>query len=431
MRLHLFYIINFVLLFLSNSHAQLFKKNVQEAEKHIKEIKEDEIPSIIDSISLQENPNKKSKTINIPETRKSIKKDQYFIDVLIALDLDDLENRNINSFRKLTRNEKNLIQLIEGMQLAIDTLNQDQKAIILRIHDIKSKEKNDIKKDLESSDLIISHLLSDDLEKVCKWIGQKEIMHFSTLSPKDPGITENPYFYIFNSKLHTHIEELLLFGQSRFENDPKFFIYENSTHLNEENFNKFNTFFGNNAISSFDWLHENTKNSLKEILLPNRTNVLYFNTMNPKYIKEILDFLAEFSEEETYEFAIMTMPNWVNFIRNKDWPNSFNFFSTEVFYYDQLGALSEWINASYENRHGDNANNMVYKGFELIFSLGNALHKHGNLFGNELTNGHTIWNFSRFNFQAQYDEEEDKFLYYENVRLNIIYQHKNQSELFK
>lgn len=431
LKIPILHVISFLLFCFTKSEAQIFKKQDAKTEKHIKEIKDDEIPSIIDSSTLEEQIIENNNIIPIPETRKSVKKEQYFIDVLMALDLNKLEERNINSFRKLPRNTKNLIQLLEGMQLAIDTLNNSQKAIILRVHDINSEEKEAIKEDLASSDLIISHLLSEDLEEVCKWIDNKEIMHFSTLSPKNPGISENPYFYIFNSKLQTHIEELLLFGQKQLEKDAKFFIYENSTNLNEENFNRFNTLFGNNAISSFDWLHEDTKNSLRESLLPNRTNVLYFNTMNPKYIKEILEFLAEFQEGESYEFAIMTMPNWVNFIRNKNWPNHFNFFSTEVFYYDQLGALSTWINNSYENRHGDKANTMVYQGFELIFSLGNALDKYGNLFGNELTNGHSIWNFSRFNFQAQYDEEKEQFLYYENVHLNIIFQHKDQSELFK
>lgn len=425
-----FFIALFVLsFFVSNAaHAQFWKqkKKANNTENVIKEHTAEDVPELIDStqIDIKEIAKKRQ----IPTTRKAVKKDAYRIDVLLPLGLEEISNQKITHPDKLSFTKKNLIYYIEGMQLAIDSLNKIEVPVNLYIHDAINLE-DDLKNNLLftnqlfKSDAWIAHTSSQELSTLSQLSLEKEIMLFSTFSPGASDIENQPYFYILNPKLNSHIESLLAFGQKKFVQDPKFFIYDTTSALSLDAYHKFNEFMGGNAISTFNWKHEKTKESIKANLVSNRKNILYCNTMNKVMIEEFLNFLETIPKE--YEIVVMGMPNWKPYTKKKELSHV-HFYTTQAFYFDGQGALCDWLKVNYKERHGRDIQDMTYRGFELIFGLGNALVKNGNQLYTPLSKSHRLWPLSHFNMEAQFDEK-DTFLYFENTYLYIMH-HLNGNE---
>lgn|SRR5690554_1608027 len=417
----------FIGAFTHSTQAQFWKRNDPSSNQIIKEHTETDVPELIDSTKIEIEEEKTTKR-QIPSVRKSEKKEVYQIDVILPLGLDDIGSQKITNADKLPMTKKYLIYYIEGMQLAIDTLNKLQIPINLYIHDVinLNHELNDntlLYNQLKESDALIAHISSQEISTLSELSANHEVMLFSTYSPAGIDIKEQPYFYILNPKLNSHIESLLAFGQKKFVQDPKFFVYDTTSALSIDTYHKFNDFMGGNAISAFNWKHDKSKESIMENLVLNRKNVFYSNTMSPSLILEFLDFLETIPED--YEIVVMGMPNWKSYIQKKELSH-IQFYITQPFYFDGQGGLCDWLKVQYKERHGREIHDMVYRGFELIFGLGNALEKNGNQLHDPLSKSHRLWPLSHFNMEPQFDDN-DSFLYFENNYLYIM-QHYRENE---
>lgn len=427
-RLFLLSVFLFVGCLTHSAQAQFWKKKEKKntSKNIIKEHTEEDIPELIDSTQIEIED--KAPKRQIPTVKKSTKKDEYQIDVVLPLGIEEISNQKVTNPDKLSNAKKNLIYYIEGMQIAIDTLNKMKVPINLYVHDaIRLNEKiinNSLfSNQLANSDALIAHTSSQELSELSQLSAANEIMLFSTFSPGGIDIKEQPYFYILNPKLNSHIESLLAFGQKKFVQDPKFFIYDTTSALSLDTYHKFNDFMGGNAISAFNWKHDKSQESIMENLVLNRKNVFYSNTMSPSLILEFLDFLETIPED--YEIVVMGMPNWKSYIQKKELA-PIHFYTTQAFYFDGQGGLCDWLKEQYKERHGREIHDMVYRGFELIFGLGNALEKNGNQLHDPLSKSHRLWPLSHFNMEAQFDDN-DSFLYFENNYLYIMH-HYNGNE---
>lgn len=418
------------LLFPLDSEAQFWKKNKSSStsKSNIKQHNQNDVPELIDPNTIEDTSLRTTRVI--PPIKKSKQKEKYQIDVLVPIHLNELTPHNFSHPDQLPASKKQLIYYIEGMLLAIDTLNQLGIPLDVYIHDVPNIEQS-LKEDvlfnqrLSTSDLLIAHLPVSHLMSISEWSEQNEVMLFSTFSPAASDIHEQPYFYILNPKLNSHIESLLQFGQKSFPQDPKFLIYDTSSSFSISTYTQFNDFLGNNAISAFNWQHPKAEESFLNHLIPNKKNIIFCNSMDKDFVHSLLATLLKVSDD--YEIVLMGMPNWKPFLSNEHY-SKLHFYMTTPFYYDGHGAWSEWLKKAYVKKHGKPITEMTYRGFEMIYSLGINLQKNGNELSSQLINQHQSWILSPIIFEAKFDNE-DLFLYFENTHLNIIHHYQEQERL--
>lgn len=362
----------------------------------------------------------------ITET-ESIFKDHYKIDVFVALNLDEIDERTFRNPRHLLSSKRHIVNFIEGIELAVDSLEQLEIPVEVYIHDLNGNDyfsDETFVEQLESSDLILVHAGSQDVRNISNFALEKEIVLISTFSPSDAGIENNPYFFLLNPKLNAHIDQLLNYSQKYFSNDIHFYLYETSSQFAKRNHEQFNESLGTKAVHSFDWNAKDVQEIIKNNLVPNRRNVFYTNFMEGKFINEFFDFLATFDEE--YEVIVMAMPNWRSIIFDKSQDYSAKFYYTQAFHYNEYGNMSFWIKNKYKEEYKKEVNELVYRGFELVFTLARELEKQGHYIEKSMIESDRLWPMSNYFFQSQYDQNNN-FLYYENKFLYTI-QHQNKEE---
>jgi hypothetical protein len=105
------------------------------------------------------------------------------------------------------------LEFYQGVTFALDTLRDNGKADIdLRVFDIRSREgavplvtRMPL---MDSLDLIIGQVSGTDYLRLAETARARRIPFLSASYPNDGGVRENPYLFISNARLQTHLQVL-------------------------------------------------------------------------------------------------------------------------------------------------------------------------------------------------------------------------------
>ena len=162
----------------------------------------------------------------VEETPATIFKDVYSVSVLFPLLVNSIEptlSRKRNQF---------VLDLYEGMKLAVDTLAKQGIKISLRAYDTeRSPEK--IKKilereELKSSDLIVGPLFQEENKYIQDFSKQYKINLFNPVSNNFDLVRDNPYGFLFQPGLETLGEQSAKF-LDRYQTNKKCMVFMGDT----------------------------------------------------------------------------------------------------------------------------------------------------------------------------------------------------------
>ncbi|HCT23334.1 MAG TPA: amino acid ABC transporter substrate-binding protein, partial [Chitinophagaceae bacterium] len=110
------------------------------------------------------------------------------------------------------------LDFYNGMIAAVDSLNKEKAPVEVLFYDTKSVTKsiNTIisKNELQGVQLIIAVFNTrNEVKPLADYAKQLNIPLISATYPNDGGVSDNPYFYMINSTLNTHVEAMHRFLQ--------------------------------------------------------------------------------------------------------------------------------------------------------------------------------------------------------------------------
>jgi ABC-type branched-subunit amino acid transport system substrate-binding protein len=369
---------------------------------------------------------KKKFEINYPKT---VTKPRYRIDVLVPLYLDELvvDGKAVNKGRFPDKAVSGM-DFYEGIRLAADTLDGQGYNIDVYVHDIteakNTPESLVSRKILDSSDLIIGAVQSQQIPAVAKLAQKNKINFISALSPSDADVKENPYFILMQPSLETHSKWIVNKIGQKHKNKRTILYYRNSVPLDKEAYE----YVTADKNASFQQVLVNTlpaKQQLTPLFDSNSVNILAIAVLDNGYAESLLKQLAQWFPQ--YDFEVYGMPSWRTLpgLRKTDAHPNVAINITAPFYFDPSTASGQAIAAMYKKAYGSNKpGEMVYRGYETMYWFAYLLNKYGTVF-NEKLSDNGIAPFTRYDVRPKWDSNGN-LMYDENMHV-YMYRYKDGS----
>ncbi|WP_276134717.1 ABC transporter substrate-binding protein [Polluticoccus soli] len=349
----------------------------------------------------------------------SVKKGRYRVDVLVPLYLDELVQNDKVTFKgKLPAKAMSGMEFYEGVKLAADTLTSLGFDIDVYVHDIQDANNTPAflskNKGLDSSDLIIGAVQSQQIPAFASFAKGGRINFISALSPSDADVTDNPYFTLLQPTLQTHSERIMTALKNKYPRSRPILLHRNSVTVDQSAY-KYLT----GVDSSMKKLLVNelpTRQQLKSLLDSNSTNVLIASVVDVVYAEKLLKQLVTLFP--SYRFEVYGMPSWTTMASLKNAGNYpyMAIYITAPFYYDASTPAGQALANEYKKAFNvGKPGEMVYRGYETMYWYAYLLAKYGTIFNTEVDdNGGAP--FTKFDVKAKWDKDNNLY-YLENLHL--------------
>jgi ABC-type branched-subunit amino acid transport system substrate-binding protein len=398
---------------------KLFKKEQPKHKPPVKKPPVKEKPTVVKPV--------KKKEVSLA---KSEMKTRYRVDILVPLYLDELVQNGKPTYKgKIPDKATSGLDFYDGVKLAADSLNMLGYSIDVHVHDImdpeNTVEKLAKKKALDSSDLIIGAVQSQQIPIIAEIAKKNKINFISTISPSDGGVNNNPYFTLLQPSLQSHCEWIMDQVKNKaHKNEP--IIFYRTGNATDENAFKYLTESKNDKWNKLSCNTIPTEKQLSSFFDSTKTNVIIVAIIDYSYGEKILQELYTYFPG--YRFEVYGMPSWRSMpsLRKPEAYPNVAVYVTVPFYYDATTPNGQKLTNKYKTLTGGNRpGEFVYRGYETMFWYSYLLKKYGTVF-NEKFNDNAVAPFTKFEIKAQWDNNDD-LLYNENKH---IYLYRYQSSSF-
>jgi hypothetical protein len=375
----------------------------------------------IDSVASEPVANsKKKRAIEYPQ---SIAKERYRIDVLLPLYLDELVKEDKPTFKsKVPEKAQAGISFYEGLSIAVDSLTHMGYKTDIFVHDLTSKgatiEELLQKDSLEHTDLIIGYVSAPQLPLLAKFAASKKINFISAFSPSDANIKDNPYFVLMNPTLQNNCEAIVQSVVKKKGQESVFIFKRESLSVDSlaYHFMVEEKELSHAIEVDCNKMPDSTKLSL--LLDSMNTNLLVMPILDANYCEKIIQKLHRCFPK--YHFEIYGMPSWKGMCSNKkmmELGENVAITITQPYNFDANSALAQSIAEKHKIKFGGKANDITYRGFELVFWMTDLLNKYGAVF-NEKTEDKSMALFTKYDLKPKWDKDNN-FYYTENKHLYL------------
>lgn len=323
------------------------------------------------------------------------------------------------------------LEFYNGIQMAIDSLNREGiNNLIIDIYDYKSKGnslqeilKNSKNKLATSTVIIASFNRYNDIKILADFAYQKKIPLISATYPNDGGITNNPYFFLINPTIQTHVNAiynnviqhyrqsniLYLKCKGSFENWVDNYFIESER--NNEDKGRF-TLKPITLIDSF------LINELLINLDSTTNNTILCNCSKEKFIQKII---TQLSLNTQYKTVLMGLPTWDVFnisdeVEYKNVPVIF----TSAYNYNNSSPILDSVSKFYEAKYYLKPSEFFLKGYETMLRVGKivSLYEENAI---RLLSDNLFKVFSEINIKPHYNSNQKTQIdYFENKKIYHI-----------
>lgn len=350
----------------------------------------------------------------------TVKKDRYRIDILTSVYLNEVVKGG-KSVYAVRLPEKVLpgLNFYEGVRMATDTLDKLGYSMDVYVHDItdplSSVETLINTNSLDSSDLIIGAVSTQQAATVAKYAQKHKVNFVSALSPSDANIKDNPYFTLLQPTLQTHCEFLRNTIGRRYPR-RKVLVYHRTTGVDET---AFKTLIKDNLFT-YTPIPANTLPTVTQLrpeLDSTTTNVIVVPIVDAATAGKVLEALAK--DFPQYRFEVYGMPSWKGMtkLKKEDAAPNTVVYLTAPFYYDASTGRGQMIASTYKKLFGGHPAEMTYRAYETLTWYAYLLNRYGTIF-NDKTSDNSTAIFTRFDIKPRWDKDEN-LLYNENTHLYL------------
>ena len=302
--------------------------------------------------------------------------DQYFTDTL-----------TLKSSKEFPRLAVSGLEFYEGASLAIDSLNKNGITVKMEVFDVQSQNGN-ISKLLEDGrieqfDIIIAHTNGTEINQLAEITKALKIPFINATHPNDRGIRNNPYYYIANPTLNSHLAFLQQQIASKWINTNILWLRrkQNNDNYLESVFKEINEKQGVQKINVSTILVSDLPD-LQEItsfIDTTKQNTIISGSLDDKFASSLINALNNYPKKGLVN--VIGMPNWENLkeIQLSKFAGLPIFYSSS-FYISPTNSWAIETDDLFKNNIYTKASLSAFKGFELTYYFVSIFSKYGRVF---------------------------------------------------
>jgi ABC-type branched-subunit amino acid transport system substrate-binding protein len=318
------------------------------------------------------------------------------------------------------------VEFYQGVQLALDSLENRGAPLEVFIYDIKSRTTPFAQQmrspEMANVDMVIAYSNPFETRQLAEIAQSKKATFISATLPNDASVTNNPYFVILNTTLQGHIEGLYRLLQQQYSKDR--LILFRKTGQQEDAIRTHFTEFGKTTnttplnIKVVDIGEIFTTAQLTPHLDSTKRNVIIAGSMDQQFGKDLAKSLAAVTKN--YPMTLIGMPTWENISFTSSDLRSLDIIYSTPFYYARQTPLESRMAAGFERSIGSRPTDNFFRGYEttMRFAL-LLLEAKKDLASNLTKKGNHI--FTRFDIQPVFKDKQTMTLdYFENKNLYFV-----------
>ncbi|MCO6497065.1 MAG: ABC transporter substrate-binding protein [Chitinophagaceae bacterium] len=316
------------------------------------------------------------------------------------------------------------LDFIQGVEVALDTLNTKGKQVRVHVIDVKDESRSlDWQMEyggLDKMDLIIGSVREPEFSKLSAFATANQIPFVSVTYPNDGGIRNNPFTVIVNSTLKTNIDGIYSYLVQNYGTQQIVMIRPKGDRTVESFFNAANNASGTPLlkIRSLE-LDSITPQQLGMLIDTTKPTVVIGASLNQEFALNLADACAAYRNYGLLK--LIGMPNWDGFrgFYQKDRFTGFPIYISTPHTDGVRNAYSDFLDNLYFTRYRVKASDMAYKGFEAAYYFINILLNYPDDFFENL-NRKEYAPFHEFNFRSE-DLDKNAFAdFFENKHISIV-----------
>lgn len=375
------------------------------------------------------------RTDYIPEAPKTFFKDIYSVSVLLPFMVNTLDPAPT-----LKRNQ-NVLDLYEGMKLAVDTLAKQGLKISLRAYDTERNVEK-IKKvlntdELKNTDLIVGPFFQEECKPIVDFSLANKINMFNPLHNNSELIGINPYAFLYQPSLEALGRKSgeFLAAYARKKNCMIFYGTSRRDSVLVANFTQAASEKGLKIVSSNRLTRESSRTVLTTLATPTEYDEFRYpkqftlkkDSLGSIFVAsdDALIYAKVISSIETRgdQIVVLGSENWLeqNTVDLEKFQNLPVVLTAPNFAGLEKPATKAFVK-KYVKTHGRAPSGYANIGYEMILFLGNQLKKNGVYFQEGLTNAGIIPGYltEGYNYQLGRTNELIPFVKFEEGRMKVI-----------
>lgn len=284
------------------------------------------------------------------------------------------------------------LEFYEGASLAIDSLNKNGISVKLYVFDLQSQQGNINlliqNATLEQFDMIIAQANGNEINQLALVAKELKIPFINATHPNDRGIRDNPFFYIANPTLSSHLEFIQQQVSNKWKNANIIWIRRSNPIDNrlEEQFQELNKKMGDKKLNLTKVILPEifTSQDIHCLIDTTKTNVFIAGSLDDKFSSGLINILNTYAKKGLIN--IIGMPNWENL---KDIQLSkyaaLPIFYSSSFYITPNNNWAKETEQLFKEKIYTKPSLSAYKGFELTYYFVSIFSKHGRVFVEDLS----------------------------------------------
>lgn len=317
------------------------------------------------------------------------------------------------------------LEFYQGIQLAVDSLQNEKAPVDIYIYDTRSTRKKLESilagEEIKTMDLFLGYVNMNDATQLARSATALEIPFVNINLPNDAGVKGNPHYIILNPTLGTHCAAIYKFLQKNYALSPIYYFRKKTAA--EDQLRKYFTDADKNTASvplkiKYITLEDTvTTDQLKKFLDSTKTNVCVAGSMDANFSLALARQLASLSK--SYRSVVIGMPTWDKVDFNKAAYRGIEIIYSNSLYINNDNRLVQHLNNLYKLKYFSRPGDLVFSGFETLYHFSHLLSDTTASFTNLLaTKKNSL--FGEIDIQPVSNKQTGEPDYYENKKLYFI-----------
>lgn len=319
------------------------------------------------------------------------------------------------------------LEFYNGVILAVDSLKKEGVSAEVIVVDTKQPQQqlNSLLRGDSLADaqlLIASFTSATEVKQLAEFALLHQIPLISATYPRTSGVVNNPYFYLVNSSLKTHLDGI-------YKHLQQHYAWANLVMFSRKsaggNYVKA-TFGANNKATpavplkykTVDVQDYFTAEDIATQLDSTKTNIIIAGDIDETFGLKLVQTLSSVKKGR---IVVIGMPTWDRMTElNKESCKGIEIVYSTPYNFTENKSLSLYTQQQYKGRHYSRPSDMAFKGYEAVYHFTKLLVQYDSAFTSNI-NANTYKLFGEYQFTPFYNAAEKNTVdYYENRKLYFI-----------
>lgn len=318
------------------------------------------------------------------------------------------------------------LEFYEGVQMAIDSLQQEGLKLDIHIYDTKgANRKFDsvlASEELKSMNLIIGQVSGNEVAPLARVAASLDIPFINANYPNAVGVTNNPHFVILSSTLQTHCAGIYRFLQRNYSLSD--IVVFRKRGAQEDSVKKYLSDFERTTAVKLKLKYVNlepnfTSEQLQTYLKADKQTICVAGSLDNTFAQNLCAHLASLSASNPV--TIIGMPTWDLIDFEKTQYKGLEIIYSTPFYIAPGGPLAASVYEDFKTMFYSRPSDMVFRGFETVYHFAHLVNQYGRSVGSYLTDKKYVL-FNEFDIQPVLNKGvvPAAIEYYENKKLYFV-----------